>query len=113
MAYAKERKQNCNRNLEYLTDQIFSNVYDFFTQHNLTVEANAKSYWNRSGQREMLCDGYSGYSAGTIDDDDTITYNLFHEVWCEAEWLARGKHEGWYESVVKQYFGKDYKALIV
>lgn len=113
MEYAKNRrdKRTDFRNLSYLTDAILSNVYDFFLKNDLTVKANASSYWYRNGKIEMMCYGYSGYSINERDDFEGIVGNLFHEVWCKAEWLARSVLDDWYIDSVRAYFG-NYKKLL-
>lgn len=106
MCYAIERrdKQPLDRHLNYLTEAILSSTFDYFVKHKLTVHDNAKSYWYKGGERQDECLGYSGSDVGFRDDMDGIVNNLFHEVWCKAEWIARGKGS-WYEDVCKQAIG--------
>lgn len=106
MRYAIERRNNhpIDMPLTYLTDKIFDRTFDYFVRHKLTIEANAKSYWYKSGEKQIECYGYSGRDINFRDDEDGIINNLFHEVWCKAEWAARGKGKE-YEDVCKQYFG--------
>jgi hypothetical protein len=115
MEYAKDRvARQTLKVYTYLTDSILENMYDWFVDHNLTVEENAKSYYYKNGIKEILCCGYSGYSVNVRDDREGIIGNLFHEVWCEAEWLARspnGEVSGHLEAA-KQTYGREYKKLL-
>lgn len=106
MKYAVDRKsrQPLDRNMNYLTNEVLSRTFDFFVRHELTVHDNAQSYWYRDGERQDECLGYSGYSINERDDTDGIIDNLFHEVWCKAEWIARSRRDG-YIDVCKQIIG--------
>lgn len=112
--FSKDRKSEWTRTFDYLLEDILSNVYDWFSEHNLTVEENARAYYTQNGKKEILCYGYSGYSSDVRDDKDGIIYNLFHETWCQAEWLARSQRgdSDWYIEAVESTFGRDYKKLL-
>lgn len=103
-AIGRRNRQPLDRNMNYLTDEILSRTFDFFVRHKLTVHDNAQSYWYKGGERQDECFGYSSYSINDRDDMDGIIDNLFHEVWCKAEWIARGKGS-WYEDTCKQQIG--------
>lgn len=106
MEYAIRRKKNrpWDMKVNYLTEEILSRMFDFYVRHKLTVRDNARTYWFKSEKRQDECLGYSGYSINERDDVEGMIDNLFHEVWCKAEWCARGKN-GWYEDVCKQDIG--------
>lgn len=106
MEYAIKRKAKYpfDMNITHLTEEILSRTFDFFVRHRLAVHDNAKSYWYKGGKIQDECLGYSGYSINERDNMDTMIDNLFHEVWCKAEWLARGK-DSFYVDVCKQCLG--------
>lgn len=113
MVYAVERRdiQLRNRNMNYLTNKILSLTFDFFVRHRLTVHDNAQSYWFKGNKRQDECLGYSGTSIGERDDTNGIIKNLFHEVWCKAEWIARSRRDG-YENICEQTIGvSEYKKI--
>lgn len=107
--YARSRISRCNhvKSYNHLTNNILNNSFDFFVKNRLTVENNGKSYWYRSNKKEWLSYGYSGHSKGELDDSEAMTNNLYHEIFCQAEWIGRSKKEG-YEDICKGYIG--YKA---
>ncbi len=106
ITYAYNRMNRCShiKNYNHVTKSILENTFDFFLNHKLTVEANAKSYWYKSGKIEMECYGYSGFSINERDDIEGITDNLYHEIFCKAEWIARSIIGG-YVDTCKSYFG--------
>lgn len=103
----KSRRENSSKPTEYVTDAILEGVFDWFLKRKLTVQENAASWWYRNGKKEMECYGYSGYSINNRDDLDGMMWNMAHEIWCKAEWLARGLKEGWYINSCKEYFGME------
>jgi hypothetical protein len=111
--YSYDRINGCNHIKDYshITKSILSNTFDFFLKHRLTVEANAKSYWYNNSKKEIECYGYSGYSINERDNEEGIIQNLYHEIFCKAEWLARGIKDG-YSETCKSYFGRNYNKLI-
>lgn len=113
--YSFERinKSNFNiKNYNHVTKNILNNTFTFFLEHKLTVEDNAKSYWYKNGQKNIECYGYSGKDINFRDDKDGMIDNLYHEVFCYAEWIARSITETWYNDVVKETIGnKNYYAI--
>lgn len=105
MEYANTRK-NCNKDYSYnyLNNDIFLKTFYYMLKHKLTVEENAKSYIYKNSKREILCYGYSGSDINCRDDESEMMDNLFHEIWCKAEWIARSQTQN-YEDVVKQDIG--------
>jgi len=104
ISYAYERMNRTDKNYNYVTKSILENTFDFFFSHKLTGEENAKTYWYRNGKKEIECFGYSGSSINERDDIKGITENLFHEIFCKAEWIARSA-KGNYADTCKSYFG--------
>ena len=98
--YTKNRMQKSSniKLYSYLTNSILNNTFTFFLEHRLTVEANAKSYWYQSGKKQIESYGYSGHSVNDRDDVEGIKDNLFNEVFCKAEWVARSLTEGYSET---------------
>ena len=75
----KRMGQHNIKEYNHVTKSILEKTFDFFCQHKLTVEANAKSYWYQNGKKQLECYGYC-YSINNRDDVDGITENLFHEI---------------------------------
>lgn len=110
LEYAINRKNKNNYN--YLTESILNNTFTFFLDHKLTVEANAKSYWYKNNKREIESFGYSGIDINFRDNIEGMKDNLYHEVFCKAEWIARSIKETWYSETVKETIGsKNYYAI--
>lgn len=101
MDYARMRMINSDKNY----DTILNNTFSFFLNHKLTVEENGKSYWTKNGKKEIECYGYSGASINERDNIEGMTYNLFHVLFCQAEWIARSITESWYSDTVKETIG--------
>lgn len=107
LTYSLNRKSKLNLNnrpMNYLTESILDKTFSFMLQHKLTVEENAKSYYFQNGKANILCYGYSGCSINERDDTDGMMFNLFHEIFCKAEWIARSVIGG-YSDVVKSTIG--------
>lgn len=98
-------KSNYIKDYNYLTKSILNNTFTFFFNHKLTVEENAKSYWYMNNEKNIECCGYSGYSINERDDKEGMIDNLYHEIFCKAEWIARSTRETWYIETVKQTIG--------
>jgi hypothetical protein len=111
MNYVNDRIKKSSLNYNYITQSIITNTFNFFVKHRLTVEENARSYWYNQSKKEIECYGYSGYSTNDKDNIEEIKDNLFHEVFCKAEWMSRSIKEG-YSDVCQAYFGKNYKTII-
>ena len=61
--------------------------------------------------KEYRIFGYSGVDAN-FRMIQRHKENLFHEVFCKAEWIARSIRETWYNEVVKQTIGiKNYNQI--
>ena len=105
--YAKQRINRCSHIKDYnhLTENILSKTFDFMVSHKLTVQENGSSYYIMSNSKEWLSLGYLGYSIGTIDSQEEMQENLFHEVFCKAEWIARSTREN-YSDVCKAFIGR-------
>jgi hypothetical protein len=114
LRYCQERILKCSymKNYDYLTESILKNTFDFFFTKKLTVEENAKSYWTNNNQKEIECYGYSGYSINDRDDLEGIKDNLFHEIFCKAEWVARSLKEDYKETCKAYYGSKNYNLII-
>ena len=110
-AYEWMNKNGDVKNYKHVTQSILEKTFDFFYKNKLTVEDNAKSYWYNNRKLEMICYGYSGISANERDDIEGMIDNLYHEIFCKAEWVSRGLKEG-YSNVCKAYFGKDYTTIV-
>ena len=112
MGYAINRKGKYNIEYNYLTEKILNNTFSFFLSHKLTVTENATSYWYKNNKKEIECCGYSGIDINFRDDLEGMKDNLFHEVFCKAEWIARSIKETWYSETVKETIGsKNYYAI--
>lgn len=112
--YSLDRINSCShvKEYNYLTKNILNKTFTFFLNHKLTVEENAKSYWYMNNQKNMECCGYSGYSINEQDNEEGMIWNLFHEIFCKAEWIARSTRDTWYQDVVKQTIGsKNYYTI--
>jgi len=106
-AYNRMNRSSHIKNYDHVTASILEKTFDFFVRHKLTVENNGKIYWYRNGKKQIESDVYSKRYK---DDMEIMIDNLFHEVFCQAEWLARGLRDG-YSDVCKTYFGKDYNKI--
>lgn len=110
-AYNRIGKNANVKDYNHITKSILENTFDFYLKHKLTVEDNAKSYWYNNGKKEIECYGYSGYSINERDDITGIIENLYHEIFCKAEWIARSIFGG-YTETCKAYFGKAYNQIL-
>jgi hypothetical protein len=113
LIYSKERIKNSSKDYPYITDSLLNNVFTFYIDHRLTVQENAVTYWYNNDKKEMECLGYSNYSINERDNEEGMKLNLFHEVFCKTEWLARGLKEEWFLDTCKAYFGRSFKQIIV
>lgn len=107
MEYAMDRKvrnEATGRMMNYLTAETLERVFDFFVAHKLTADEKGRTYYTQT-RREYLSCGYSGYSEG--DSVEEMTENLFHDVWCQAEWFARGQ-VSFYQETTKAFFGSEW-----
>lgn len=115
MKYALKRKSNCELNykpMKYLTENILDNTFTFFLNHKLTIEDNAKSYWYQGNVKIIECYGYSGFASGFRDDEEGMKFNLFHEIWCKSEWIARSVKENYSQTVKSTIGTKAYNEII-
>ena len=113
LEYSHKRIDTCSyvKSYNHVTDKILRNTFKFFFDHKLTAQENGSTFYILSKKRQYKSLGYSGPDSETIDDIDQMIENLFHEVFCESEWLARAKQDG-YEDVCKQWFGRNYDMII-
>lgn len=112
LTYTKERIKNSSKEYQYITESLLNNVFTFFLAHRLTVQENAVTFWYNNGKKEMECYGYSGFSINERDNETGMKDNLFHEVFCKTEWLARGLKDGWFLDTCKAYFGRSFNQII-
>jgi len=98
-AYNRIYRSSHIKNYNHVTKSILEKTFEFFVRHKLTID-NDKVYWCRNGKRQIEGEKI------LVDNIETATDNLFHEVFCQAEWLARGLRDG-YADVCKAYFGID------
>jgi hypothetical protein len=110
--YAKNRINKSIKPLNYLTNNILHNTFTFFVNHKLTVEANARSYWYKNNKKEIECFGYSGRDINFRDDEEGIRDNLYHEIFCKAEWIARSNIDGYIQTVKGTIGIKNYKSIV-
>ena len=105
LKYSNARKNHdINHSYNYLNNDILLKTFDYMLKHRLTVEENAKTYIYKNNKRDMLCCGYSGSDINCRDDESEMVDNLFHEILCKAEWIARSKIQS-YTLIVKQDIG--------
>ena len=98
------RDHNKYYSFKYLTKEILTKTFEYMLKHKLTVAENSKSWVCKNGKQEILCYGYSGPDINCRDDKEGMIENLFHEIWCKAEWIARSKIQS-YTLIVKQDIG--------
>jgi hypothetical protein len=110
--YSLNRIARSGKEYHYLTRNILTNTFTFFINHKLTVEEDAKSYWYINGKKEIESYGYSGYSSNERDDIQEMTENLYHHIFCKAEWIARSLTQTWYIETVRQTIGTSCYRLI-
>jgi hypothetical protein len=113
IGYAQERitKSSLEKNYNHLTDKVLNKTFTFFVDHKLTATNKSLTYWFQNSKKTMECYGYSGSSAGTIDNEEDMKNNLYHEIFCYAEWIGRSIKEN-YSEVCKDTIGnKNYKLI--
>jgi len=86
-------------------------MFIYFTDHKLTSQEDGSTFYVLNKRREYKSLGYSGKDIGTIINNEQMLDNLFHEIFCEAEWIARSTKDG-YEDVCKQIYGDFYNDII-
>lgn len=109
--YTRERISKSTKNYNHLTTSILTKTYDYFVDHSLTAQENGATYWKHNNKKQIESYGYSGYSKNDIDDFEAMEENLYHEVFCKAEWIARSRIEN-FADICKGYLGhKAYNSI--
>lgn len=109
--YSKNRITRCShiKNYNHLTNKILNNTFTFLVKSKLTVTNKGIIYWYKNNEKIFEAYGYS--DKNIIDTKEQIQENLYHEVFCMAEWLARSLTEG-YAYTCKNIIGnKNYELI--
>jgi hypothetical protein len=106
LAYGKERHKNTKKNIQfmpdyYITDEMFLKVFDWFASHKLRVFDYGRTEYKTGKKVNVLTVRYIDY---ILQSREEMIDNLFHEVYCQTEWLARSTYMK-YEEVCIQVFG--------
>ena len=110
--YSRDRMRSSIKEYNHVTESILNKTFSYFLKNKLTAEANAKTYYYDNGKKEMLSDGYCGYSVNVRDDAEGMIDNLCHHVFCKAEWIARSIKGGYTEVCKARIGAKNYNNII-
>lgn len=100
------------KNYNHLTNEILNNTFTFFVEHKLATNNKSIVWWVQNGKKVIECYGYTGHSAGMTDDEEDMKGNLYHEIFCYAEWIGRSIIEN-YSNACKDTLGSKHYNLIV
>lgn len=89
----------------YVSDAVLYTVYDFCIRHHLRCEGRSLTVrWDLDN--EPISHLSAGYWLDHQPTREELSEELFHEVWCKAEWASRcsrDKMELGYESVKAEF----------
>ena len=84
VAWCKENKKHWDTETRYITIPKLRIIYDYCREHNLKCEGNRCTItWKNNEWISAFT-----YPEKNVTKEDYI-WNLFHEVWCKAEWIIR------------------------
>lgn len=111
LKYSRERMNTSTKEYAYLNNDVLTLGFEVFEKQNMTCHDNALCYRIVNGKRDVFSFGFSGkdinYKMETLKE---IKEDLFHNLFCKIEWIARSKTETFYQDTVKEFLGyKIYK----
>ena len=100
LSYANDRINKSSKPYPYLNNDRLTLVFEWFCNKNLKCSG---SKYNITANGEH----FSNYINSEIQDKELMIDNLFHEVFCQAEWACRGLND-FYKSTVEQTYNKQF-----
>lgn len=108
--YSKNRKTRCShKSYNHLTNEILNNTFSFLVKSKLTATNKGEVYWYKNSKK--MFEAYSYKDKNIIDTKEQMQENLFHEVFCMAEWLARSLIEGYAYTSQNLIGSKNYELI--
>ena len=110
MNYSKDRMTRCShKNYNHLTSEILNNTFSFLVKSKLTATNKGAIYWYKNNKKMFEAYGYN--DKNIIDTKEQMQENLFHEVFCMAEWLARSLIESYAYTSQNMIGSKNYELI--
>lgn len=71
-----------------LTNEKLNEGFDFYVKHKARCYENGAVFYSLGGRTKELSFGYSGQIK---NDEQGMTNDLYHRLWCEIEWTVRNE----------------------
>ena len=91
--HERKNKNSLDRMTPYLTDALAEKVFDYLVSLRMTETREGTLSFSKNGKRESIAwvSDFDPYNQGNNPyyDNDRQAESLFHEVYCEAEFVGR------------------------
>jgi len=106
--YGIQRHINAKKTIPGLPDIYISagaleNGFDWFVSHKLRLYDYGRSCYNIGKRITVLSVRFVDYTITTVEE---MKLQLFHEIYCEIEWIARAHYMDYIDTCISVY-GRD------